>query len=282
YSHFSSPFLFLFLARLKLKNIKIVCEVPTFPYDLEYLSVSGFSKWKFYLDKLFRKVCFRFFDAVVTFSSEEQIFGIDTIRISNAVENRVLEREVPSLYPDVFSLVLIANMQYWHGIDRLIKSVFSYYSNKRNSDKDIRVTIIGGGELLDELISLTKKLNLCSVVEFKGELNGNELYEILDNSSVGIDSLGRHRSSIETNNSLKSKEYLAFGLPIIKSHKDDSLDNTEFSRYVYNVAPNDDDFNISHIISWFENGGFDRKKISNEAKNRFSWANQVDAILKEI
>lgn len=55
-----------------------------------------------------------------------------------------------------------------------------------------------------------------------------KLDELLLKADVGVDSLARHRVNNFENNSLKSKEYLTFGLPIVKSHRDHSIDSCEY------------------------------------------------------
>lgn len=77
----ANPYEYIFFSRLKKMGIKMVMEIPTYPYDGEIASKNGI----YYLDKLCRIPMAKKFDYVVTFSDLARIFGQKTINISNAL-----------------------------------------------------------------------------------------------------------------------------------------------------------------------------------------------------
>ncbi|MFK5655764.1 hypothetical protein ACIA4K_04025 [Lactobacillus delbrueckii subsp. bulgaricus] len=61
-------------------------------------------------------------------------------------------------------------------------------------------------------------LNICRLiikVSMVGKKEKEELDYYYNICDIGIDSMGRHRSNVYYNSSLKGKEYLAKGLPIV-------------------------------------------------------------------
>lgn len=71
--HNANPFTIHFVKELKKRNVKILLEIPTYPYDQEYFSVK--EKIQLYTDKLFRHTFCKYIDAIVTFSNDTEIFG---------------------------------------------------------------------------------------------------------------------------------------------------------------------------------------------------------------
>ena len=63
--------------------------------------------------------------------------------------------------------------------------------------------------------------------------------------------MGRHRSGVFYNSSLKGKEYCAKGLPIV-SGVETELDSHPEYEYYYRVPANDDPVNIYEIIKFYD------------------------------
>ena len=83
----ATPWLIRFFKKLRQAGVKAVTEIPTYPYDQEFTSVSDWNmKLDLWLDKRYRCDLYRQQNALVTFSDAEEIFGQRTIRISNGVD----------------------------------------------------------------------------------------------------------------------------------------------------------------------------------------------------
>ena len=285
YAHFSSPFFMFFLYKLKSNNVRVLLEFPTYPYDLEYKHAPFLSKCRLFMDQLFR-IFLRFFvTESVTFSGEDYVLGIKAHKISNAAPLPIVKRKDNTIQakPELSEIhfVAVANLGPWHGYDRLIKSISNYYklldfSDENVTHKKVMFHIVGDGLELSHYKDICRTLGIEEYIVFHGEMSGENLSVLLNKCDIGVDSLGRHRSGNNVNNSLKSKEYLLHGLPIVKSHIDLSLDNNKFCSYVFNVAPTDDDFDISDIIKWYI--GMEHIKISDLAEENFTWESQLRSI----
>lgn len=285
YTHFSSPGFIKLLKKLDEKNIEIILEFPTFPYDDEYKTLPIKSNIKLLIDKCFRYRLKKYVKKAVTFTDASEIFGIPTLKISNAVSmaridyacNHISENKKRE--SDEIKFIVVASMEHWHGYDRLLVGLSNYITNTDNVK--IHIDLIGEGRELDKLKDLAYKLAINDNITFHGHKEGDSLNNLLLSADIGIDSLGRHRAGNNQNNSLKSKEYLAFGLPIIKSHIDPSIDNCSF---YFNIPPDESYINLNDVMTWYNKNNFrDKKLMINEyAMNNFSWESQMDLILRTL
>ena len=110
-------------------------------------------------------------------------------------------------------LVFIGNPGYlWHGVDKLIDLACRF--------TDIHIDIVGY-DRLPGFEPLPANLTL------HGYLSMREYQEVLADADVAISSLALHRVQLEEASPLKSRECLAFGLPLVLAYADTDLDNTD-------------------------------------------------------
>jgi len=288
YTHFSSPGFIDFIRRLKDRSIKIVLEFPTFPYDDEYLGLRIQAKIKLLIDKMYRKKISNYIDFCVSFTSDSEIIlGMEVLQLSNAVDASLMLSRAQKVrclpigrLNDALVFTAVASMHYWHGYDRLIYSISNYLIESKNPIKII-FNIVGEGPEQESLKRLVENLKCEKNVIFHGYLKGERLDNILLNTDMGVDSLARFRSGNESNNSLKSKEYLSFGLPVIKSHVDNSIDDLEV---IFNVSHNENKIDLYKIINWYNNKikGISRIDVVNICIKRFTWDIQMKKIINKI
>lgn len=288
YTHFSSPTFIYFISKLRNNDIKIVLEIPTFPYDIEYSGLGFISQVKLLVDKCFRKYLSKYVTLCATFTEcDEKIFAIDTLVISNALEKKVIEGRIkklgalttPNAQYKRIVFTAVASMYYWHGYDRFIKSI--YHHHQKYPSELITFNVIGDGKELQKLKQLVKNYDLDKFVVFHGHLTGDALSKILFQTDIGVDSLGRFRSGNESNNSLKSKEYLSYGLPVLKSHKDSTIDELAF---VYTVSNDESDIDLYQVIDWYINNvyKFNKLVLAEDCLNKFTWDIQITKVINVI
>lgn len=127
-------------------------------------------------------------------------------------------------------LVFIGNPGYaWHGIDKLLTLA--------NLIPDIQLDIVGYDSLC-EVESLPNNISL------HGYLALNEYKEILAQADAAISSIALHRVQLEEASPLKSRECLAFGLPLIIAYIDTDLNEIE-ADFLLKI-PNTEDNIITH------------------------------------
>ncbi len=108
-------------------------------------------------------------------------------------------------------LVIVSNLTNAIDYPLMIKAV------KRLKAKytDIRLVIIGSGELEHGLKKLVSKLKLKTSILFLGSKSHDEVLEILSQSGVGVAMYTKNKPWTVFGDSLKVREYLACGLPVI-------------------------------------------------------------------
>lgn len=271
----------------KVKNIspsmKVLLEIPTYPYDQEGKKMNMLPLiWK---DKYWRNKLKYYVDKIVTYSNDESIFGVETICISNAIDiNSINLRKVKIKNENVISLIAVSSLYYWHGYDRVIKGLGKYYQSKGNEDPLVYFHIVGDGNETDYYKKLIKEMNLSNYVIMHGNLSGQLLDEVYDNSDIGLDSMGRHRSGVNFNSSLKSKEYCAKGLPIV-SGVCTELDNATDFMYYMRVPADDSEINIYHIIDFYKKmkvTGSVNTEIREYASKYFDYYIAMNPIIKYV
>lgn len=255
--------------RVNNKNCKIVMELPTYPYFKEIKKIKYLvSEMLFLVSKLLyiNKVNL----IVYMGEGKDKIWGRPSLKIHNGIDlvHVPALREQMRVLSNELVFVGVARLSFWHGYDRLIKSISKY-----NGKYNIKFLVIGEGE--QEIFRLKKTAATFDVeknIFFLGAKFGNELDEVYYNSHICVDSLGRHRSGNNINSSLKSKEYTAKGLPFMKSHIDESFINKEF---IYEVSPDESSINIEDVISWYLSLPAITPKIMREyAECYLSWDRQ--------
>jgi len=121
--------------------------------------------------------------------------------------------QLPAPANTVPHLVFIGNPGYpWHGVDKLIDLACLI--------PDVHIHIVGYDKL-PGLDVLPENLTL------HGYLSMREYQQVLAQADAAISSLALHRVQLEEASPLKSRECLAFGLPLIVAYKDTDLDDMD-------------------------------------------------------
>jgi len=173
----------------------------------------------------------------------------------------------------------VANVNTFHGYDRIIKGLKNYYSK----EQELRVVfhIVGNISRGLKLKELVNSLNLQDCVIFHGHKEGNELDRLFDKSQVGIGCLGVHRKNVRSLNSLKNREYTARGLPFIYSENDLALEKNS-PEFIYKPSFDDSDINIEKIIDFYMNLNISSSQIRKFAEKHLDWETQMEKVFNKI
>lgn len=276
--HNANPFTISLIKQLKKHSIKVVMEVPTYPYDQEYVTL--LMKCQLFIDKLFRKKLAQQLNAITTFSNENIIFGQRTIRISNGIDLSSIPLKTKingSSY--ALHLIGVAEIHYWHGFDRVVKGLAKYY--QKQPEYNVFFHIVGefsGPREEEELLTPIKQYNLSSYVILHGPKHGQALDVLFNKTDMGIGSLGRHRSNITHIKTLKNREYAARGIPFIYSETDSDFDNKP---YVMKAPPDESPIDIDSMIRFYQHQKWKALQIR-ESVRELSWKNQMQKVLDQI
>lgn len=227
-------------------NVKIIYELPTYPYDAEVSSLRERILLSF--DKLYRRKLKKYVDLITTFSKDNEIFKIRATTIVNGIDCTNIGVSKRS-YSDEIKLIAVAQFAKWHGYDRVIKGLASYYKN--NNYPIVKIDFVGNGDELQLYKKMVNDYQLTNYVTFCGELFGESLQRKFDEVDIALNSLGCHRKKIFLSSELKSREYLARGIPSISSTKIDII--PEKWKYNLYVPENDNEIDINKIVSFYQN-----------------------------
>ena len=118
----------------------------------------------------------------------------------------------------------------WHGVDKIVTLAKKF--------PDIKIDVIGYEALPEGVSSLPDNLIL------HGYLSSQEYLALFALADVAISSLALHRVNLTEASPLKSREYLAYGLPVILAYKDTDLDHLYFDFLL--KIPNREDNILTH------------------------------------
>ena len=270
---------------LKKAGMKVVMEIPTYPYDKEFKGAPCRIKLNLYIDKLFRRQLAGEVDRIVTFSDVKEIFGQKTINISNGIDFSCIPIQQKTKHPPhEVHLLGVAEVHYWHGYDRVIAGLGEYY--KQNPKTKVYFHIVGGvahsemykSDRSPGFKTIMDKYGIDEYVKFYGALFGDKLDELFNQADFAIGSLGRHRTGIDKIKTLKNREYAARGIPFIYSETDDDF---EHMPYILKAPADESPIDINHLLDFYLSNHFDANEIRNSIKH-LSWKEQMKKVLEEI
>lgn len=264
----------------KQKNIAVVQEIPTFPYDQEHLSSNNtLLKVANYVDRYFRKKLPKYLSYIATYSSDDRIFGVPTIKIDNGINLEDIKTTPDyEIKDNIINVIGVASMEYWQGYDRLIASLKAY--NDEKHDMKIMIHLVGAGTSLSQWKQLSEDLKVHQQVVFYGFKEGEELDAIFAKSQIGFSAIGVHRKGLSEISALKTKEYLARGIPFVVSAHERIVDEMEFC---YKIKNDESLINFDDVIQFYinldKNTLFDKMK---KAAKDFSWKSQMKKVTDKI
>lgn len=269
---------FLKLLRKNNPHAKILMELADYPttcsmttswlYSLLYFPIiikdwNAGRKYKKYVDRI-----------VMPLKGIESAYNIPVLSIENGINVSNVRCREPE-ETDVIRMIAVAGMCNFHGYDRLIEGMKDYYA--QGGEREIELHLVGGklgekanpGNELPRYQELCKRYHLDKNVFLYGTKMGEELDRIYDKCNLAVDSLGAYRKfDNQALGSLKLREYLAKGLPVIVGYKTDAFEREDFSYYL-EFENNDTPIDIHRIIEFYDSiyGQKDGHTVNNEIRD---------------
>ncbi|MCM1157285.1 MAG: glycosyltransferase [Bacteroidales bacterium] len=243
-----------FLKKIKAlnPNIKVVMEIPTYPYDGELQTVSLFP----FLckDRFNRKKLVGLVDALAVIGGEnleKEIWGLPVISFQNGYDIREVEIAEEPKDNECIDLCCIAMFQPWHGYERLLLGMENYYKN--GGMREIKCHMIGEGKELNKYKAIAESKYLKERVVFYGRKSGKELADLYNIMDIGVCSLGMYKIKGlgDVVSVLKSREYMAKGLPMIAGCKIDVFQHRDLD-FVCEFENDDSLLNMDRVIAFYD------------------------------
>ncbi len=219
---------------VKSTGAKLIYEIPTFPQT--EAQMSGFRSLFTHYSKRFDSKFHSFVDDYVLIGEDAggEYKGKPAINIENGIDVSSVPVRTPK-NDETIHILALASMCYWHGYDRLIKSLSQY-----KGEHKVFIHMVGGndGGCLNEWKELSSQLGLNDSVIFHGQMTGKALEEMFDLCDIGVNSLAMYRKGFAVTMELKAREYIARGLPFVCAVEDPALDDSNGIFWLR--IPNDD------------------------------------------
>lgn len=278
----SDPFFISMLKVCRKNKMKIIVEIPTYPYDGQMIKSTKkiILDW---IDKRFHNKIKPYVDRICTFSLDSEIFGIKTI---NTINGYNFASVSPSrINPDIkncINMIAVSGMQILHGYDRLIKGLWQYYQN--GGERNLILHIIGTGVVEPEYRNLVDKLGMEQHVKFYGSQFGDKLIKAYSTQALGVNSLAIHRESLERESTLKTREYAAYGLPVLSSSYVDAFSKDGNEKYVLRIPADESPINVKDVISFVDKIYSDREfeTIRNEIRTDAEAVCDMAVVMKPV
>ncbi len=277
-NHNANLFTIHMVKQLKKAGMRVVMEIPTYPYDQEYFNKS--TNRQLIQDKLFRNKLAKQLDAIVTFTEEDIIFNQKTIKISNGIDFNSVRLKKESNHPaNELHLIGVAEIHRWHGFDRVIRGLANYYSSPQETK--VYFHIVGyffSPVEKEEITRIIADNNLGQYIILHGKQHGEELDDVFNKCDFGIGSLGRHRVGIDDIKTLKNREYAARGIPFVYSETDTDFDKQP---YVLKMPADESPINIEEIIIFYQQLAVSPQQIRDSIEH-LSWKNQMKRVINAV
>jgi len=198
-------------------NLRIIIELPTWPYDAEMKNWAARAMLR--VDRLCRSQLKGVTDRFLHYGTEREIWGVPTIFVQNGIDMSRIPKHVHHEQPkDLIRMIFIGSMGYWHGLDRLLQGMRDFLD--RHAGTNLQLKVLGIGAESEEIRALVNRFHLGDAVQLIPPCSGEEFDAQMAQADLGIGTLGIHRIGIPLNSALKHRTYCAYGLPFIFAGED--------------------------------------------------------------
>lgn len=271
---------FLKTVKDKFPKCRIIIEIFTYPYDVDEF---GFHRGKnflyFYKDLYYRYKLKNFVDRFVTYTDDSTIFGVKTICTVNGTNLDKINVVPHCKIDNKIHLISCAFFQRHHGYERILKGLKKYYKN--NGQYDIFIDFIGEGHEIPKYKKISSCKELQNHVAFHGLKKGNELDYFYSIADIAMSSFCMHSLRLKSSSALKTREYMAKGLPFIAGSKTDVMIKNECP-YYFEFSANNKPVDINKIIEFYEKIETDRKNGVDIAGFLHNFANEHCSMEKSM
>ena len=271
------------------KGIKIILEIPTYPYEDEFRSLKA--KPSMLRERIYRNKMRKYVDLVITPSHIDgnEIFGIPALEITNGIDtDNISVRSIALKKDNTINLIGVALITPKQGFDRVIKGLNEYIQSKEIEDPDVYFYIIGTGDVKRELEDLCKQLHVEDNVIFTGEKEGRDLDYYYSIADLGIGTLGLYKTKeLLRVNSLKTREYCAKGLPFIITDCDYMFAESNEDFFMI-IKDSEEPVDIRKAITFLKHlhETYTNKEIITKmnafAKKDLSWSTILETVIKKV
>lgn len=278
-----SPMLINLIKKIKQQGCIVLYEYPTYPWKAGLLL--GKKYLSYVLDVVQYKKLLKSIDAMVVMGKCQEN-TCDVIETMNGMERRPLEKTNQNSYPlkkeSEVSMIVVCHYGKVHGIEKVVRGIKEYYKRKQNIDFKLR--IVGPEDAFKPLKDYIHELKIEQHVQFFGYMVGEELDKLYKQSDIGLDAIGLEiRGEDCICGSLKSREYVSYGLPFVCSDMLDIVYNgMTDKRFMYVVDHSVQTVNIEELIAWYKNINVTSDEIVEYGMENLTWDKTMKPVAEYI
>jgi glycosyltransferase involved in cell wall biosynthesis len=145
----------------------------------------------------------------------------------------------------VLNLLCIATSFHpWQGLDRVLAGLKAY----ARPEPLLNLKVVGEATAEHRSWASVLKDNGCVKVEFLGKRYGPELEEIFEETHIAFSPLAMFRKKLRGGSALKTREYVARGLPFVIGHDDPDLKGA--GDFFLSVPPDESPVNMDDVVAF--------------------------------
>jgi len=163
----------------------------------------------------------------------------------------------------------------WHGLDRVLRGLEEY-----TGDKAIELMLVGNLNDISHGESISRNNNSKVNIVTYGQLHEPDLTKVCSEAHIAISSLGIHRVGLTEASVLKTREYMARGIPFIYSYNDSDLSGDE--PYAYSFPSDDSPIDFTEVVNFYNNYQQDKNisiTMRTQAEQVLDWSVKLEKLI---
>lgn len=278
---FSDKRFICFLKSLKNLGIKIIAEIPTYPYRQEVYGLKAHIKYSI-IDRWYCLQLKEYVSRILTYTQDDEIFGIPCIKTMNGILVDEIKIRHPQKNNGEIHIIAVSSMEKWHGYERAIEGLHRYYS-ANDTNETIILDLVGEGPEKNKYLQLIEQYKLSDKVIMHGFKTGSDLDLLYNFADIALGTLSAYRIGLKSTSALKTREYLAKGIPMISGSLVEGLPNG-YNGVMY-CSASDEPLDFNKVLAFFHEiyDNTDRNEviysIRNDATKYFDLTNLLDELL---
>lgn len=173
-------------------------------------------------------------------------------------------QKIPANTVRMFDLIVVSHITRAINFPLMIEAV----GNLSKIFTDIRLLIIGNGEYKTELENLVKTKNLQKHILFLGYLSHEKVLDTLLHSGIGVALYTNQKPWTKYGDSMKVREYLACGLPVILTDVPSTAEDIKNEHVGIVIKENLEDFQEAVVKILQNRREYERMRMNAKAMSR--------------